>query len=291
MLYDTAKIWQNAPSKRVMLFGMSGLGKTWASALLRNAGWFHYSVDYRIGTHYMGEHIVDNFKAEAMKNPFLAELLKSDSIYIGSNITFENLSPLSTYLGKPGNPTAGGIPFDDYVTRQRQHAAAETAAMGDVPHFIDRAGRIYGYDNFVCDTSGSLVELVDATAEHDPIMDRLAEHLLPVWIEGTDAQVEELCARFAAAPKPMYYREPFLRTLWDDYRAAQGGLSPDAVDPDAFVAWGFRRLIEDRLPRYRAMANRWGVTVASGDVAALRCADDFASLIAGALAQAATPPK
>ena len=39
--------------------------------------WFQYSVDYRIGTRYMDEHIVDNFKREAMGNPFLAELLRS----------------------------------------------------------------------------------------------------------------------------------------------------------------------------------------------------------------------
>ena len=83
---------------------MSGVGKTTLAALLQNHEWFQYSVDYRIGTRYMDEHIVDNFKREAMGNPFLAELLRSDSIYIRSNISFHNLAPLSTYLGKPGNP-------------------------------------------------------------------------------------------------------------------------------------------------------------------------------------------
>ena len=39
----------------------------------------------------------------------------SDSIYIASNITFDNLAPLSTYLGKPGDPAQGGLPFDEYV--------------------------------------------------------------------------------------------------------------------------------------------------------------------------------
>ena len=51
---------------------MSGLGKTRIAAMLREeADWFHYSIDFRIGTRYMGEHIVDNFKREAMRNPFL----------------------------------------------------------------------------------------------------------------------------------------------------------------------------------------------------------------------------
>ncbi|MEM1345558.1 MAG: ATPase, partial [Pseudomonadota bacterium] len=107
-LYPDAQSYLQAPRKAVALFGMSGLGKTRTASLLREAGdWFHYSVDYRIGTRYMGEHIVDNFKREAMRNPFLRELLRSDSIYIASNLTFENLSPLSTYLGKPGDPDRG----------------------------------------------------------------------------------------------------------------------------------------------------------------------------------------
>ena len=89
MIYKTAQDWLKAPKKRVLLFGMSGLGKTWVSNLLRAEGsWFHYSVDYRIGTRYMGEHIADNFKREAMKNPFLRELMLSDSVYIASNISF-----------------------------------------------------------------------------------------------------------------------------------------------------------------------------------------------------------
>ena len=145
MLYSNATDWLNAPRKQVMLFGMSGLGKTHLANLLREGGgWFHYSVDYRIGTRYMGEFIADNFKREAMKVPLLRELLLSDSVYISSNITFDNLAPLSTYLGKPGNPDRGGLPFDDYMQRQEQHRAAEIAALTDTPHFITRAQALYG---------------------------------------------------------------------------------------------------------------------------------------------------
>ena len=120
---------------------MSGLGKTRIAAMLREeADWFHYSVDFRIGTRYMGEHIVDNFKREAMRNPFLRQLLRSDSIYIASNITFHNLEPLSTYLGKPGDPAKGGIPFDEYLRRQRQHRGAEISATRDA-RALHRQGR------------------------------------------------------------------------------------------------------------------------------------------------------
>ncbi|MEO0359110.1 MAG: ATPase, partial [Pseudomonadota bacterium] len=153
MLYQSASEWTAAQQKRVLVFAMSGLGKTHVSNMLRqDGGWFHYSIDYRIGTRYMGEPILDNAKKHAMKDPFLAELLRSDSIYLASNITFNNLAPLSSYLGKPGDPAKGGIDIADFRRRQAQHRAAEVAALLDTSHFIDRAQDLYGYDNFVCDT-------------------------------------------------------------------------------------------------------------------------------------------
>jgi len=103
-MYKSAAEWRSAEKKRILLFGMSGLGKTYVSNMLRASGnWFHYSIDYRIGTRYMGELIADSFKKKAMEVPYLRDLLLSDSIYIASNITFDNLEPLSTYLGKPGD--------------------------------------------------------------------------------------------------------------------------------------------------------------------------------------------
>ena len=187
MLYNSKSDWTASQSKSIMLFGMSGLGKTYISELLRNNGdWFHYSVDYRIGTRYMGEHIADNFKKEAMSNPFLANLLQTDAIYISANMKFSDLSPLSSYLGKPGDPSKGGIPFKEYLRRQRLHRDAETNAMLDTVHFIQRAKSLYDYDKFVCDTSGSIVEIVDCNDKNDNVMKTLSQYVLPVWIEGTE---------------------------------------------------------------------------------------------------------
>ena len=98
MIYEGPEDWLAATRKSVALIGMSGVGKTRISALLRDEGdWFHYSVDYRIGTRYLDEQIVDDFKREAMKNTYLRELLRSDSIYIGSNLSFHNLTPPVSY--------------------------------------------------------------------------------------------------------------------------------------------------------------------------------------------------
>ena len=282
MIYPDGQSFLTAPMKRVMLFGMSGLGKTTLSNMLRDAGdWFHYSVDYRIGTRYMGEYISDNFKREAMKVPLLRELLLSDSVYITSNITFDNLAPLSTYLGKPGDAGKGGLPFAEYQRRQAQHARAEVEAMLDTTRFIDRAKDLYGYNHFVCDTSGSICEVVNGDDPNDPVMAEVSAHLLPVWIQGSDAHRDELCRRFDRAPKPMYYRPEFLLQVWDEY-LAQAGLTPETADPDAFLRFGYARLLESRQPRYAAMA-RWGVTVTAAEVAEATSPAAFDSLIARAL--------
>lgn len=283
MIYASASEWRAAAAKHVLLFGMSGLGKTHISNILRKqGGWFHYSVDYRIGTRYMGELIADNAKREAMKVPFLRELLLSDSIYIGSNITFDNLSPVSTYLGKPGDPAKGGLPIEEYRHRQDQFRTAEVSALMDTAHFADRAKELYGYPNFVCDTGGSICEWVNPEDPDDPIMAELCAHTLMIWIEGSDAHTAELVRRFDKAPKPMSYQPAFLTRCWGEY-LAENGCAEDEVDPDAFIRWTYARALAHRQPRYRAMAERWGLTISAEDMGAVTSAKDFEDLIARAL--------
>ena len=283
MRYATRQEFINAPDKRVAFIGMSGLGKTYISQSLRDTGdWFHYSVDYRIGTRYMGEPIVDNFKREAMRVPFLREMLLSDSIYIGSNITFENLSPLSTYLGKPGNPDKGGISFDEYMRRQTIHRDAEIAATLDTLPFIDKSRCIYGYSNFVCDTSGSICEVVDPANPDDPVLKALSENMLIVWIRGADSHIDTLVARFNKAPKPMYARPDAMISRWNAYLDSHG-LQEAEVDPDAFIRWSYRKILDDRLPMYAAIAENWGVSVDADALAAARDADAIIDTVAAAL--------
>lgn len=288
MIYKSAQDWRDAEQKKVLLFGMSGLGKTHISNTLRDNGdWFHYSIDYRIGTRYMGEHITDNAKREAMKVPFLRDLLMTDSIYIGSNITFNNLAPLSTYLGKPGNPEKGGLPFAEYMLRQRQHRSAEMAALMDTETFISRAHDLYGYDHFVCDTGGSICEVVDADDPKDPILTALSQNTLMVWIKSSDAHTEELVRRFDKAPKPMYYQPEFLLVCWHAY-LDETGQDESAVDPDTFVRWTYALALAHRQPRYEAMS-RWGVTVTAEAVSQVATAADFVDVIATALEHPAIP--
>ena len=283
MIYRDADQWLASENKRILLFGMSGVGKTYISDMLRKTGrWFHYSVDYRIGTRYMGEYIVDNFKREAMRNRFLAELLKTDSIYIASNITFDNLAPLSTYLGKPGAPDLGGIPIEDYKLRQRQHSIAEIASLKETKHFVDRAENIYGYRNFVCDSGGSICEIVDPNDKNDELMNMLAKNLLLVWIRESNDHAKQLAERFDKAPKPMYYHPSFLDAMWQEY-CSRNNCGIDMVDPDEFVRWIYARAIKRRMPRYRAMAENWGIQLCADDIKEVTSADDFCNLVAASL--------
>lgn len=286
MIYSSADDWRAAPHKRVLFYGMSGLGKTHLSNMLREAGdWFHYSIDYRIGTRYMGELIVDNAKAHAMKVPFLRELLLSDSIYIGSNITFDNLTPVSTYLGKPGDSAKGGLPIDEYRRRQEQFRQAEINALMDTAHFIERAGRLYGYPHFICDTGGSICEWVDGKDPDDPILTELSQHCLLVYLQGNEAHTQDLIRRFDRAPKPMCYQPEFLDAAWAEYLNENNCAEGD-VDPDGFIRWTYARALAHRQPRYEAMAP-WGITVTADEVAAVRTAADFDALVTAALARRA----
>ncbi len=279
MLYSSADDWRAAPRKKVLVFAMSGLGKTHLSHLLREDGsWFHYSIDYRIGTRYLGETITDNAKAEAMKVPFLRDLLLSDSIYIGSNITFDNLSPVATWLGKPGDPLKGGLPMAEYACRQEAFKQAELSALLDTAHFARRAQAIYDYPHFICDTGGSICEWIDPQDDHDPLMEALAQECLLVWIKGDAAHTQELIRRFDKAPKPMAYQPEFLARVWAEYLSENNCQEAD-VDPDAFIRWTYAQALAHRQPRYEAMA-RWGVTVTADQVASLNSEADFIDLIA-----------
>jgi hypothetical protein len=206
----------------------------------------------------------------------------TDSVYIASNITFDNLAPLSTYMGKPGDPTRLGLPFDEYMRRQTQHRAAEIAALLDTMPFIERAHDIYGYDHFVCDSGGSICEVVDPEDPNDPVLKPLSENLLMVWIKGSEPHTAELIRRFDRAPKPMYYQPEFLHAAWAEYLALTG-TAADRIDPDAFVRWTYTRALAHRQPRYEAMARNWGLTITAEDVARVRSVADFEDLIAATL--------
>ena len=264
--------------KAVTLLGMSGVGKTTLAYHLPQSTWFHFSGDYRIGTKYLEEPILDNVKRQAMQVGFLRDLLRSDSIYIASNITVHNLEPIAAFLGKIGNPDLGGLPVDEFKRRQRLHYDAEIKAMRDVEHFVHKGLDIYGYPHFVNDAGGSVCELDDQS-----VLDVLARNTLIIYLK-TDKHMEEvLIERAKVTPKPLFYREEFLDKHLANYLKLNKLESPNEIVPDEFVQWVFPRLLEHRRPRYEAIADQYGYSIDANQIEHVHSEQDFIDLVGDAL--------
>ena len=269
---DEFRAWNN---KKVTLLGMSGVGKTYLSTLLCGHNWFHYSGDYRIGTRYLDEPILDLIKQQAMQIPFLRDLLRRDWIYIRNNIRVDDLGPVLSFVGKLGDPERGGVALEEFSQRQAAYRDAEIAAMRDVPRFIHKSKEIYGYRHFVNDVGGSLCEL-----DEPSVIDLLVEHTLILYIQVTDSEEEQkLIARAQSDPKPLYYRPAFLKEQLEIYLQEKDLGYAAEMDPDEFTRWVFPRLFHSRIPRYEAIAKPFGYTVTSREVAQVRDEADFLQLL------------
>ena len=270
----TAQEFRLSEHKSITLLGMSGVGKTTLANKLDNQRWFHYSGDYRIGTKYLEEPILDNIKAKAMHVDFLADLLRSDSIYICNNITVNNLEPVSTFLGKLGNPKLDGLEIKEFIKRQRLHRQAEIYAMLDVPEFMKKAQDIYGYPNFLNDAGGSLCELDD-----EEVFQVLSDHTLILYIRANHVHEELLCERAVTAPKPLYFQEQFLNDHIELFLRQNNLNAIEEIVPDDFNSWVFPKLLEHRKPLYESLAQRYGYSVDLEDIQNVRDQKDFIDLI------------
>ena len=274
----SADEFRKAPRKSVTLMGMSGVGKTVLANRLPATRWFIYSGDYRIGTQYLREPILDNIKLRAMEVPFLRNLLRSDSIYIESNITVHNLRPISTFLGKLGDPERGGLPLGEFRRRQELHRDAEARAMRDVASFIEKAERIYGYMHFVNDAGGSICELDDTGA-----LQTLIDNTVILYLEASTEDEQKLVERARKAPKPMYYSPEFLQRSLPEFLKERNLDDVARASPDDFTLWAFPRLIAHRRPLYAAVAREHGYTVPARAAQGIRSEEDFVELVADAI--------
>lgn len=276
----SAQAFKQLEHKSITLLGMSGVGKTTLANKLDNQQWFHYSGDYRIGTKYLEEPILDNIKAKAMNVDFLADLLRSDSIYICNNITVNNLEPVSTFLGKLGSPDLGGLEFNEFMKRQRLHRQAEIFAMLDVPDFMKKAQDIYGYPNFLNDAGGSLCELDD-----EEVFKVLSDNTLILYIRANQEHEKLLCERAVTAPKPLYFQEQFLQDHINIFLEENNIQEIEQMVPDEFNSWVFPKLLEHRKPLYESIAEQYGYSVDLEDIQNVRDEKDLVDLICQSINQ------
>lgn len=269
--------FRGATARRVTLIGMTGVGKSRLSERLRRQDWFHYSADYRIGTRYLDEPILDNIKREAMGVEFLRDLLRSDSIFIGHNISVRNLGPVTSFLGCIGDPERGGLSLREFRRRQALYRRAQVAAMLDVPEFIRKARDLYGYEHFVNDTAGSLCEVDSRT-----MIDRLARHTVIVHIRPTPEARRRILEEAASHLWPLCFREEFLDEQLAAYMAERGLPYAALIDPAEFYGWVLPRLCDARLERYDDIARRHGYEVTTDEIDAVRDEADFIELLATA---------
>lgn len=264
--------------KSITLLGMSGVGKTALSSKLRQSHWYHYSGDYRIGSHYLDEAMLDNIKKQAIHVPLLRELLLSDSITISNKLAINNLKPIATFLGKIGNPELGGLAVDEFKHRQALHRQAEIASMLDVPLFIERSRNVYGYNHFVNDAGGSVCEL-----DEPSVLQTLSDCSVILYIKAGKSEEEALVKRQAGAPKPMYYREKFLEEHLEQFMQERQLEYAAMVDPNEFVIWIFPQLFYARIPRYENIAQEHGYVISTDEVSKVSDESSFVELVSTAL--------
>ncbi len=250
------------PFKAITLIGMSGVGKSHISAMLEKSdNWYHFSVDYLIGKYYIADHI-----------PHADEITKED------------ITPIARWMGILGDPAKGGTKLKTIKRHQRLYHDAEVLACQALPAFANVA-KEQGHAGIINDTTGSFVEL-----DYPELPEIIAEKSLIVYIEASDEDKNAIFERAAEYPKPMFYPKGFLDKAVVDFMAEQGVSDENAIDPKAFFDWCYPKLFEQRLPKYKAIADQYGITISSDALKSVQSTDDFIRLIKDSL-QSSQPYK
>ncbi len=279
MKFDHPDQFRQHPFKNITLLGMSGVGKTHLSNQLAKENWYHYSCDYQIGTGSLKPQIEASIQQKICQEESLQPIFADGSIRVHAHITIDNLSALSNYVGRLGNPHLGGINYHEFLRRQRLHYQAEIEAVEQSIPASEQAQKDQ-YFGFLNDATGSLCEIVDSG-----IFDRLAPHSLILHIRSTEQDREQLIERAYRYPKPLYFNEDFLKKQLALYLEENDLAYVALINPDQFSQWIFPRLVIHRSNIYEYLGHTYGYAVNAQDVRDIRDSQDFLDLITHTIAQ------
>lgn len=242
----TVQQFLSQPKKAITLIGMSGVGKTYISGQLERWGWQRYSCDFEIGTKYLAQQL-----SGLMKNP-------------------EDMDALFRFIGKPGNPKLGGLHMKKYKDHQKAYYDAECMSVAEAAMEAAESTK-----HFVHDSTGSLCEIID-----EGLIDALGQKTLFVYLKASAEEENIVLERARTHPKPLFFPPMFFDGWVNEYLRDNKLNMPEEMVPDEFSRWVFPKLFTSRLPKYQALADRYGVTLESGALQDLKDADDFISRVA-----------
>ncbi|HEY8189456.1 MAG TPA: hypothetical protein VIF12_02140 [Micavibrio sp.] len=236
------------PCKAVTIMGMSGAGKTHTSLMLAAQGWRHYSCDYMIGTKFLNI----------------------------PGVTREDLRPLSAFVGQVGDPAMGGLPLEEFRRRQALYYEAECQSLREAGDDVAQAGG----RNFINDSTGSLCEIEDRD-----LLDFIGGRTLFVYVKASPEEEMEILERARHYPKPLFFPRDRFDGWLDSFMREKNVTAVEGIAPDEFSRWVFPHLFASRLPKYQALADRYGVTVPSEEFKKIDSGKAFLSCIAEALSE------
>lgn len=239
----------NLPQKSITLIGMSGAGKTHISCLLSDWGWHNYSCDYEIG------------------QKFLKDELAS---FGDGRVCIKDIGALSSFLGKLGRIELGGYPFELFQERQKAYYNAECKALKAMRSVHEKTQK-----HFVHDSTGSLCEIEDGGLLQD-----IGKQTLFVYLE-TDGQTDkDVLRRAYDYPKPLFFPSEFLESAIEQFLTEHNISQIDDIVPDDFARWVFPMLFAARKPKYKRLADLYGVSIPASSFKNLTSEKQFIDIIA-----------
>ena len=76
----------------------------------------------------------------------------------------------------------------------------------------------------------------------------------------------------------MYYEENFLRSLWENFKNHTSDIN-DKINPDEFMVYGFKALIERRKEIFDTISKNWGISLNFEQLIKINSANDLIDAI------------